>query len=80
MFYLAHHHILYILSDETEEDPLLNYPWLDEAFTKADKDANGGLGFDETIDVMRELNMGFDVADVTERFQVINKDFMSIWL
>ena len=78
MFYLANHYILIILSDETEEDPLLNYPWLDEAFTKADKDANGGLGFDETINVMRELNMGFDVADVTDRFQVMNKDFVLI--
>ena len=73
MLYLVHHHILIVLTDETEEDPLLNYPWLDEAFTKADKDANGGLGFDETINVMRELNMGFDAADVTERFQVMNK-------
>ena len=73
MLYLAHHHILIVLTGETEEDPLLNYPWLDEAFTKADKDANGGLGFDETINVMRELNMCFDAADVTERFQVMNK-------
>ena len=36
-----------------------------------DKDSNGALTFDETIKILRGLNIGFTKEDIKEKFQVI---------